>query len=39
MEQIIEQVFVETQEEKEIVCIMCYGQHGNNSMCQMPGRG
>jgi hypothetical protein len=32
----IDQSFVETQEDAStIICILCDGSHGNNTMCQM----
>lgn len=31
----IEHDFIEKQQEEEIVCILCEGKHGNNTLCQM----
>lgn len=34
----VQQCVLETQDEKEIVCILCEGSHGNNTLCQMSWR-
>lgn len=30
----IEQYLIDNQEDLEFVCILCEGQHGNNTLCQ-----
>lgn len=33
----IEQVVVENQVNEELICVLCAGLHGNNTLCQMSG--
>ncbi len=35
--QTIQQIFIELQDEKEFICPLCEGTHGNNSLCQQGG--